>query len=458
MISSPITASHAPGIPGVMSAIAPKTMRRIAMTFLNFERLMRSIIDVTSIRHLWYGTMSWSVYNGWESFIGMALSVGIGKGKDRDPFEAGRNAARDVTVQMKNVSPHALIVFCASSIDKQRFLDGVRSIFPEAPLVGSTTAGHGTREELLDDGGVLMGLAGADPKDFVSASASGVHEGEKGVVETLLSALSSKIPLSKLSTLLTFSDGLAGSGTALMSSFGAVPSLRGIVGGFSGDGMAFKETHQFEGKNILRDSVVGLGISGVSVGLAGEHGWKPIGIPMKATKAEGALLMELDGNPAFSMYEKYFGDMSREIREETMSRLALTYPLGVAEGETMLVRAPLSVDDAGGILCGAEVPVGASVRLLLGSKDAMLSAASRAGHRAKSALGGRPPGGAIVVSSMTRRKILGSETLTEIRAVSDALGTQCPIIFMYGYGEFYPVTGAPSVFQNESIVVLALAG
>jgi hypothetical protein len=402
--------------------------------------------------------MPQGVYNGGESFIGMALSVGIGKGKDRDPFEAGRNAARDVTVQMKNVAPHALVLFTSATIDTQKFLDGVRSIFPDVPLVGSTTAGHGTREELLDDGGVLMGLAGADAKDFVSASATGVHEGEKKIVETLLSSLASKIPLSKLSTLLAFSDGLAGSGTMLLSSFASAPSLRGIVGGFSGDGMAFKETMQFEGGKVLHDSVVALGVAGISVGVAGEHGWKPIGIPMKATKAEGALLMELDGNPAFSMYEKYFGDMSREIRDETMSRLALTYPLGVAEGETMLVRAPLSVDDAGGILCGAEIPVGSSVRLLLGSKDAMLSAASRAGHRAKSALGGRPPAGAIIVSSMTRRKILRSEAMAEIRAVSDALGTQCPIIFMYGYGEFYPVAGASSVFQNESIVVLAFGG
>jgi len=385
----------------------------------------------------------------------MALSVGIGKGKERDPFEAGRNAARDVAVGLKNVTPHALIVCLSSASDIQKFIDGIRSIYPDTPLVGTTTAGHGTREELADDGGVVMGFCGDSAKNFITAHASGIHSGEEKVATTLLESLSAKVPLGSLSTLLLFSDGLSGSGSMLLSAFAKSPALKAVVGGFSGDGMEFHQTHQLEGSSILTDSVVALGISGVAAGVAGEHGWKPIGIPMKATKSEGALLMELDGKPAFSIYERYFGDMARELREQAMSRLALTYPLGVVEGETTLVRAPLSVDDAGGILCGAEISAGASVRLLLGSKDAMISAASRAGHRAKSALGGRPPVAALVVSSMTRRKILGPDALKEIHAVSDALGSHVPLIFFYGYGEFFPVPSGPSVFQNESIVVVA---
>ncbi len=384
----------------------------------------------------------------------MALSVGIGKGKDRDPFEAGRNAARDATVQMKNTPPHALILFCAIGTDTQKFIDGVRSIFPDVPMIGCTTAGHGTREELLDEGGILLALA-SDQKDFVTAHATGVHAGEDAVVETLVAEVAKKVPIGKLGALLSFSDGLSGSGSMILSAFAKVPTLKSVIGGFAGDGMAFHETLQFEEGKVLRDSIVALGISGISVGLSGEHGWKPIGIPMKATKSEGALLMELDGKPAFSLYEKYFGDMSRELRDEAMSRLALTYPLGVSQGETLLVRAPLSVDESGGILCGAEIPVGTLVRLLLGSKDAMISAASRAGLRAKSALGGRAPKAALMVSSMTRRKILGSDSIKELIAVSDALGSHVPIVCMYGYGEFSPVTGGASVFQNESVAVIA---
>jgi hypothetical protein len=385
----------------------------------------------------------------------MALSVGIGKGKDRDPFEAGRNAARDVTVQMKNVLPHAIVIFCSIGLDQKKFIDGVRSIFPQTPMIGCTTAGHGTREELLDDGGIILALASESQKDFVTAHATGLHLGEEAVVRTLIADIEKKVPIGKLSALLAFSDGLSGSGSVILSALGVSQALKGVVGGFAGDGMAFHETLQFEGGSVLRDSVVALGISGITVGLAGEHGWKPIGIPMKATKSEGALLMELDGKPAFSLYEKYFGDMSRELRDEAMSRLALTYPLGVAKGETLLVRAPLSVDERGGILCGAEVPVGSSVRLLLGSKDAMISAASRAGLRAKNALGECSPKAALMISSMTRRKILGGDSIKELIAVSDAIGSHVPIVCMYGYGEFSPVTGGASVFQNESVAVIA---
>ncbi len=385
----------------------------------------------------------------------MELLVGIGKGKDQDPFKGGESAARDVASSLGNALPHALILFCAGHIDTQKFLLGVRSVFPETQLIGCTTAGHGTREELFDDGGVLMGIAGESQKNFVSTHATGVHNNETAIVKAVAENLRLQSPLAQLSGVLTFFDGLAGSGSLITETLKEEFPIHNILGGFAGDGMAFRGTQQFAGSEVFTDSAVALGISGVAVGVAAEHGWRTIGIPMTATKAEGALLMELDGKPAFSMYEKYFGDMAHEVREEAMSRLALMYPLGIVREKTVLVRAPLSVDEGGGILCGAEIPVGASVRLLLGSKDAMFAAASRAGSRAKHALGTKSPKAAIMVSSMARRKLLGKESQKEILAVSDALGSHVPLLCMYGYGEFAPMDETGVTFQNESLVVLA---
>ena len=55
--------------------------------------------------------------------------------------------------------------------------------------------------------------------------------------------------------------------------------------------------------------------------------------------------------------------------------------------------------------------------------------------------------------------MLGEDTMKEIHAIRDVMGTTTPLIGMYGYGEFVP-SGTEkndhSVFQNESILVVAL--
>jgi hypothetical protein len=37
------------------------------------------------------------------------------------------------------------------------------------------------------------------------------------------------------------------------------------------------------------------------------HGWMPVGLPMKITKSEGAILKEVNNRPAIALYEDYFG-------------------------------------------------------------------------------------------------------------------------------------------------------
>ena len=110
----------------------------------------------------------------------------------------------------------------------------------------------------------------------------------------------------------------------------------------------------------LSGSVVGVGLSGTfKLGVGVKHGWIPVGAPLKVTKSAGSVLHEIEGRPAISIYEDYFGEEeAQKLKEETLAKLAITYPLGmrIKDSEEMLIRDPLTVDEHGSITCAAEIP------------------------------------------------------------------------------------------------------
>ncbi len=208
---------------------------------------------------------------------------------------------------------------------------------------------------------------------------------------------------------------------------------------------------------------MGAGLSGsFSKGVGVRHGWDSIGLPMKVTKSEGAVLKELDGKPAVSIYEDYFGKKAEELREEPLARMAITYPLGMAvEGsDELLIRDPITVDENGWITCAAEIPEGSEVRLMIGSKDKAIEAARDAAQHALEQLGGKSPKAVIIFDCIARQKLFGRSANDEIAAIRGVFGSDVPLIGFYTYGEIAPLGGdmkkCCSNFHNETAVIFAL--
>jgi hypothetical protein len=236
-----------------------------------------------------------------------------------------------------------------------------------------------------------------------------------------------------------------------------------IVGGAAGDDFLFKETYQYLNDKVLKSSTVGAGISGdIAIGVGVRHGWNPIGSPMKVTKSKGAVLEELDGKPALSIYEDYFGKKAEEIKKEPLARMAITYPLGMgAEGNAeLLVRDPITVDDKGAITCAAEMPMGSEIRLMIGSKEDAIKAAKDAAVQAKEQLKGKEPKAVIIFDCIARKKLFGRSAFEEIQAIKSVLGENVPILGFYTYGEIAPLGGnivsCNSAFHNETSVIFAI--
>jgi len=261
-----------------------------------------------------------------------------------------------------------------------------------------------------------------------------------------------------------FADGLSANGADVVR--GAQEILGTsfpIVGGSAGDDYLFKKTYQYYRNKAFSDSVVGLLLSGnISVGIGSRHGWHPIGKAHEVTQAHGNTIDKIDGKDALSIYHEYFGSEADALRNMRWAKLGTIYPLGMSipDEEEYLIRYAYKAKDDGSLVCAAEVPQGSMVRLMIGDKEDVLAASREAALKAKEALGNTKIQAVIVFDSIARKRILGRRAKEEIEMIKKTIGTPCPLIGFYTYGEQAPLGAqryiGTSYFHNETVVVVAI--
>jgi hypothetical protein len=272
----------------------------------------------------------------------------------------------------------------------------------------------------------------------------------------------------KLRSFMMFPDVLVGNGADVVRGVLSVVGAHfPVVGGASGDDFEFKKTYQHLNDKVYSGAVVGLGWSGdFALGIGVKHGWLPIGITHTVTSSEGSVLHELDGKPAISIYDDYFGETEAAVlRTETLAKLALTYPLGIrmSGSDEMLLSAPISVNEKGSITCASEIPTDSQVQLMIGSQDEAIKAAGVAAKNAIDQLGGSKPKAVIIFNCIARNKLFGENSGSEIDAIQQAVGVHTPLIGFYTYGEQAPLGGevrniekCNPAFHNETVVIAVI--
>lgn len=401
----------------------------------------------------------------------MALFVGVGRSQshDQDPFEAGVAACRDAMSQLKTDMPvTAAIVFSSVAFQQEKMLQGVRSVLKESLVVGCSTSGEITTDGPLEEHSVAVMVIASDTVRFVGGVGENIKDGPRTAGRNVAEAVLKELQDGKaLRGFLMFPDVLVGNGAEIVT---GVLDVLGqhfpVVGGAAGDDFLFKQTYQYLDDKVFSGAVVGLGLAGdVKFGIGVRHGWAPIGVPMKVTRSEGAVVHEIDHKPAINVYDDYFGDYAKELREDTLAKLAITYPLGLrVEGsEEYLVRDPISVDEHGSITCAAEIPQGSEIRLMIGSKKDAIDMARIAAKQALGQLDGAEPKAIVVFNCIARKKLFGEDSGDEIAAIQEVIGKNVPLIGFYTYGEQAPLGGevrnierCNTAFHNETIVIYVL--
>lgn len=396
----------------------------------------------------------------WERKKYMSTKAGTGFSQNADSTKAGVEACKKAMAQV--VDPELIIVFSSVKHDQEKMLVGVREVSGKTPLIGCSDAGEIITQGPREKGVAVMAIK-SDNIDFVTASGGMINNKPIEAGKKLAQEVKDKAA-GNLKCLMILSDVLTGNGADIVRGIQDEFSDEVLLfGGAAGDDFLFKKTFSYLDNKVLPSSLVGVGFTGdFSIGIGVRHGWEPIGLPMKITKSEGAVLKEVDNKPAIRIYEDYFGKKAEEIKKEPLARMAITYPLGmkIEVSDEFLVRDPITVDDKGAITCAAEVPEGAEVNLMIGSKEEAVKAAEKAAITAKEQLKGKTPAAIIVFNCIARNKLFGRQADKEIEVIKSILGENVPLIGFYTYGEIAPFGTSgqyrKSYFHNETVVIIAI--
>lgn len=403
----------------------------------------------------------------------MPLTAHIGFSRSlKDSFYAGAEAAQ--MAHRDSEQPTLGIIFMSPAFDQERVLAGVLSVFPDLCIVGGSSAGviTGTTGP-VDTAIALMTLTLPSNHFFTALSKKMDHTSAYAAGAEIATTLKTNAKKSQqnLSSAMIFPDVLVGNGSDVVS---GILSVLGddfpVVGGAPGDDQKFEKTFEYHAGAVHTGRVTGIGFTkDVHLSVGVRHGWKPIGLPIKATKTDGATILEIDGAPALDVYKSYFGEENTALLQKRGSvshaRSILTYPLGIAgtEGD-MIVRTPLIITPSGGLQCAAEVPEGSKLRLMIGSHDEAIKAAQTAATRCMEGLAPEKPRAIIIFNCIARKNLFGAQAHKEIEAIRQVCGEDVPLIGLYTYGEQAPIDGVSrhmkkchNAFHNQTVVICGLA-
>lgn len=183
---------------------------------------------------------------------------------------------------------------------------------------------------------------------------------------------------------------------------------------------------------------------------------------MKVTRAEGNVVHEVDGRPAWEVWvETTSGAAARQGKDprslgpNEVGAYLLTYEAGLDTGSSeMKIRAPLVKNADGALSFACGIPEGATIRITESVPARQIESARKAAQRAKSGMGGNDVAGALVFDCICRNLILGSSFHEAVRGISEELG-RVPLAGYETYGEIALAAGDMSGFHNTTTVVLA---
>jgi hypothetical protein len=380
----------------------------------------------------------------------MTILVSVGHAHALNGREAGLQATHQALNRLGTAAPALSFVIASHQYQAREVISGVSGLLGDTPMIGfSSPAG-------------LSG-AGIHPNSVVIALMAGdLHAETYWLPGYAQSARETGAKISQQTAqqedaraMIFFADGFNGDADQLCNSISAGSYT--LAGALSSGDLHTGHSYQLAGPQTGAGALAAATIRGnLRVGVGSAHGWNPVGSQFRVTRSRGFWLRTLDGRPASETYAQLFGYPAREWAFPPLSHLARLYPLGVDQGNQLVVRAPIRVEADGSFRMNAPVRDGVDAYLLVGSRVSCENAAHEAAQQALQKLEGAKPVFALVLVDIAWEMLLKSNPGSEIDAVQDIFGREIPIAGGYTLGQI--VQGNESKHPqllNQHIMVVA---
>ncbi|RIW18257.1 hypothetical protein D0X99_00740 [Algoriphagus lacus] len=268
----------------------------------------------------------------------MKTTVGVGASNQTNSFSAGKEAASQAMKEGKIERPDFALIFCGGKHDPKEFLRGVNEIIPNVPKAGGSSFGILTDKFIGYDGfEVGVTIFSSDKIRFEIFHAGGLNEDEFKVGQELGGKIQKAIkPDSR--GLWVFYDSSKQQNPPMLNFatplFAALENflpedLSVAGGGFLAD-MMLSTCYQFVNNEIFSQHAVGILVSGeCKMETAILHGCQPCSDYITITKAEGPVVMEIEGQPALDLIDELLGpDHGIKVKD-----FAMNVTLGVNRGD-----------------------------------------------------------------------------------------------------------------------------
>lgn len=375
------------------------------------------------------------------------MIASVGYAQALDGREAGLQATHQALNRLGAQSPAFAFVAASHEYQPRDVLNGVSSLIGDTPLIGFSSPAVLTREGQHPHV-VTVALLGGD----IQADALWLPMYAQSGRETASRIEKHAAARSEPQTLIFFGDGFNGDAEQFCN---GVTSPMTVAGGLSSGDLHTGNTYQIAGNQCGTGAMAAAFLRGnLKVGLGCAHGWDPVGSQFRVTRSRGFWVRTLDGRPASETYAGLFGYPARDWAFPPLSHLARLYPLGVEQGEEMVVRAPIRVEADGSFRMNAVIRDGIDAYLLVGSRASCERAARRAAQQALRQLGNAKPVLALALVDIAWQMLLKAYPGVEISSMQEILGADIPIMGGYTLGQVGAMQGETPKFLNQHIVVI----
>jgi len=378
----------------------------------------------------------------------MTLVASVGSAQALDGRESGLQAAHQALNRIGANAPGFAVVISSHQYQAREVLNGVTSLLGDAPVLGFSSPAGITHEGQQPHSVVVALLSGNFQADALWLP--GYAQSGRETAAKLMQYVAAR---EEHQSLLFFADGFNGDAEQLCNALS--PGLN-IMGGLSSGDLHTGNTYQMAGNQTGAGGLAAAVLRGnLKIGVGHAHGWDQVGKQFRVTRSRGFWLRTLDGRPASETYATLFGYPARDWAFPPLNYLARLYPLGVEQGDDLIVRSPIRVEADGSFRMNAAIRDGIDAYLLVGSRVACERAAHEAAQQALLQLGNAKPVFALVLVDIAWQLLLKAQSGIEITAVQDILGAKIPIAGGYTLGQVIPAENMPPKFLNQHIVVIA---
>jgi hypothetical protein len=396
----------------------------------------------------------------------MTTIAKVGLSRHQDAQRAGSDAAAQALIGLGGPAD-LVIAFITERYDQGTVLQAIRSETNAAPLLGCAAGGIVTPYGLDSAGVAIMALRSEDLR-FTLAMEAGPAPDRAGeaIAETLARHVATSGAEDVYSIALTLINPYRCDPTqavgSIIDGLGPMCPLVGAVSAGANVALdAVQAAQSTEIGPLLQSNIVSAVLlrSPVPIGVGVGHGFKPAGRPLVVTRSAGNLVYELNGQPAFEVYWKMWGDELPKADSPELSATLKQHPLGLPQiGGEYLVRDPAGIRPNGAIEFAAPIPENAVVHVMSGDREDIFAAARAAAQQAIDGLAGRPVAAVIIFDCVSRLNLLGDAAAVEVEHIRNVIGSETPCIGFFSWGEIAAPPGLGlAALHNKAVVVCALA-